>query len=95
MQMTLANAIELSATLLPDGAAPPVVVPPPVVPQTQVTEVLAQGFQALHADTDAFDPAQTLIVRRVGFDQTGAPAQYDETLALTTRVRQPHPIMPP
>jgi hypothetical protein len=91
MQMTLANAIELSATLLPDGAAPPVVVPPPVVPQTQVTEVLAQGFQALHADTDAFDPAQTLIVRRVGFDQTGAPAQYDETLALTTRVRQPHP----
>lgn len=96
MQMTLATAIELDAVMLPDGAAAPAVVvtPPPVAPQTQVTEILAQGWQARHASPGAFDPAtspETLSIQRTGFDQTGAPAQHDETVALTARIRQPSP----
>ena len=81
---TRAAGRSIGRTNLPDA--------PDIAP---VTAILANGWQATYpGPPEFFDPEsapEVLIVTRPGFDHTGGPTTYADTLTVTTRVRSAYP----
>ena len=72
------------------SGSPRKVAPPPTAP---ISRIAPDGWQATHRTPDVFDPTMTspLTVTRQGYDETAARVIVNDTVTMTTRVRQPYP----
>jgi len=91
IEATLSDASTVSRTFT--IAVTDVAVEGPVT-DPGVTAINAEGWSVTFTSPPTFDPVgspQIVVAERDGFDTTGAPTTYDETLILTQRVRQAYP----
>ncbi len=89
MQITIGVGVELGQRTNLENPVPPV-----VGPSSPITQVLADGWQAIHPDPAAFDAAPDpvqVVVNRQGFDAMGSAVTVADLLTLNTRVRLPYP----
>lgn len=65
----------------------------PTLPSLAISRIPANGWQATHRAPETFDAAAAphLVVKRRGFDATGAQVTVSDNVTLTTRIRRPYP----
>ena len=83
MQMTIGIGTHLGQTPTGDQAA---------APAPGISHILSDGWRAIHPQAaDVTTASPHLIVNRQGFDGSGNSATHSDSVAITTRTREPYP----